>query len=167
MVESVMVLALLTSSLMGIAGLAITLYLGFMMEDGSGLARHFLFAMFATFVAILAQCMSMFYFIGTGKQVKDLLASKPEADAFIQRTRAFKSKVFPAATLAIVFTMAVWIVGGGVDTRVIPVWIHSLLAVLALSTNIFAFFREFRCMSENNILLDEVAVLVNSDRSSQ
>jgi len=162
-----MVLALLTSSLMGIAGLAITLYLGFAMDGGSGLARHFLFAMFATFVAILAQCMSMFYFIGTGKQVKDLLSSRPEAASFIERTRLFKSSVFPPATLAIVSTMAAWIVGGGVDTRVIPVWIHTVLALLALSTNIFAFAREFRYMSQNNILLDEVAVLVSTDQDSR
>jgi hypothetical protein len=56
--------------------------------------------------------------------------------------------------------MAAWIVGGGVDTRVLPVWIHTLLALMALSANVFAFWREFRCMSENNVLLDQVAVLV-------
>ena len=155
-----MALALLTSSLMGIAGLAITLYLGFAIDGRAGLQQHFLFALFATFVAILAQCMSMFYFIGTAKQVKDLLASHPQAADFIARTRQFKSRIFPPATFAILFTMAAWIVGGGVDTRVIPVWIHSTLAVLALATNVFAFVREFQYMAKNNILLDEVAVLV-------
>jgi Mn2+/Fe2+ NRAMP family transporter len=142
--------------------LAITLYLGFTIEAGAGLQRHFLFALFATFVTILAQCMSIFYFIGTGKQVKDLMAARPEADRFIRRTRQFKAKVFGPATLAILFTMAAWIVGGGVDTRVIPVVVHTGLAVMALLTNAFAFTREFRYMSENNALLDEVAVLVGN-----
>ena len=157
-----MALALLTSSLMGIAALTVTLYLGFTMDGRIGLQQHFLFALFATFVAILAQCMSMFYFIGTAKQVKDLLGSLPEAPDFISRTREFKSKVFPPATLAILFTMAAWIVGGGVDTRVLPVWIHTILAVLALSGNAFAFVRELRYMAKNNILLDEVAVLIGN-----
>lgn len=155
-----MVLALLTSSLMGIVALAITAYLGFSIQGGAGLADHFIFALFATLIAVLAQCMSMFYFIGTGKQVKDLMKSDPEAPAFVERTRAFKSSVFPAATLAIACTMAAWIVGGGVDTRVLPVWLHTSLALLALATNIFAFWRELTCMSKNNVLLDEVAVRV-------
>ena len=155
-----MVIALLTSSLMGITGLTVTLYMGFAMDGRVGLQQHFLFALFATFVAILAQCMSMFYFIGTGKQVKDLLGSHAEAREFIVRTKEFKSRVFPPATMAILFTMTAWIVGGGVDTRVIPVWIHTVLAVLALSTNIFAFVREVQYMARNNILLDEVAVLI-------
>lgn len=156
-----MVLALLTSSLMGIVALAITVYLGFSVHQGGGLANHFLFALFATLIAILSQCMSMFYFIGTGKQVKDLMKSRPDAPEFLKRTREFKSAVFPAATLAIGLTMAAWIVGGGVDTGVLPVWIHTVLALGALSANIFAFWREFRCMTENNILLDEVAVRVS------
>jgi Mn2+/Fe2+ NRAMP family transporter len=145
---------------MGILALGVTVYLGFSIQGGAGLAYHFLWALFATLIAVLAQCMSMFYFIGTGKQVKDLLRSHPEARAFIERTREFKSKVFLPATLAIMLTMAAWIVGGGVDTRVLPVWIHTLLALMALSANVFAFWREFRCMSENNVLLDQVAVLV-------
>ncbi len=155
-----MVLALLTSSLMGIAALGATLYLGFAIDARVGLQQHFLFAMFATFVSILAQCMSMFYFIGTAKQAKDLLGSHSQAPEFIRRTREFKYRVFPPATYAILFTMAAWIVGGGVDTRVIPVWIHTLLAVLALSGNAFAFVRELQYMIQNNILLDEVAVLI-------
>jgi hypothetical protein len=145
---------------MGIAALAVTVYLGFSIQGGVGLADHFVFALFATMVAVLSQCMSMFYFIGTGKQVKDLLASHPSRDAFVLRTREFKSKVFGPATLAIACTMAAWIVGGGVDTRVLPVWLHTSLALLALATNAFAFLKEFQCMSKNNALLDEVAVLV-------
>jgi hypothetical protein len=157
-----MVLALLTSSLMGIVALAITIYLGFAIQGGIGLSDHFLFALFATFVAVLAQCMSMFYFIGTGKQIKDLLGSHPQAEAFIERTRQFKNTVFPAATMAMACTMAAWIVGGGVDTRVLPVWLHTLLALSALVANVVALVREFRCMSQNNVLLDEVATLIGN-----
>lgn len=157
-----MVLALLTSTLMGIVALVITLYLGFAMEGRVGLSQHFLFAMFGTFVVILAQCMSMFYFIGTGKQVKDLMGSHPQAGDFIARTRKFKSAVFPPATVAIIVTMAAWIVGGGVDTGALPTWIHTVLALLALGTNSYAFVREIQYMSQNNVLLDELAVLIGN-----
>ncbi len=156
-----MVLALLTASLLGIISLVITLYLGFAMDGRVGLSDHFLFAMFSTFIVVLAQSMSMFFFIGMGKQVKDLVASRPQSGDFIQRTREFKSKVFLPATLAILFTMAAWIVGGGVDTRVIPTWIHTFLALGAVVTNLFAFVREVKYMAQHNMLLDEVIGLLD------
>ena len=62
----------------------------------------------------------------------------------------------------IVFTMAVFIIGAGVDTRVVPVWIHTALGALALMTFVYALFREIQYMSRNNILLDEIAGLVGS-----
>lgn len=160
-----MVLALLTSSLLGIVSLVITLYLGFVMDGRVGLSDHFLFAMFATFVIVLTQSMSMFFFIGMGKQVKDLISAHPQREEVIRKTREFKSKVFPPATLAILFTMATWIVGGGVDTRVIPTWIHTLLALGAIVTNIFAFLREAKYMAQHNMLLDEIIGLI--DKSSR
>jgi len=102
----------------------------------------------------------MFFFIGMGKQVKDLVATRPDYGDFVQRTRKFKSKVFPPATLAILFTMAAWIIGGGVDTRVIPTWIHTFFALGAIVTNLFAFVREVKYMAQHNMLLDEVIGLL-------
>jgi hypothetical protein len=155
-----MAIALLTGTLMGIVGIVITVYMGFSIDGRLGVSDHFMFALFATMVVTLSHSMAIFYFIGTGKQVKDLLESHPQAGEFIQRTRVFKSQTSPSATMAILFTMAAWIIGGGVDTRVVPTWIHTVLALLALITNVVAFVREAKCMAENNILLDEVAVLV-------
>lgn len=145
---------------MGIVSLAITIYLGFRIDSQPAVIQHFIFAMFTTFVAVLAQCMSIFYFIGTAKQVKDLMAEHPDRNAFIARTKQFKTRVFRPALYAILFTMTVFIIGGGVHTQVIPVWIHTILAGLALLTNLYALTREFQYMAQNNILLDEVAVLV-------
>lgn len=162
-----MALALLTSSLMGIVALAITMVLGFGIDSRPDVYQHFLFALFTTFVAVLAQCMSIFYFIGTAKQVKDLMADHPRQGEFVQRTRHFKSRVFPPATWAIVFTMAAFIIGAGVDTRVVPTWIHTLLALLALGFNVYAIVREIQFMSRNNVLIDEVAVLVGSPPESE
>ena len=162
-----MALALLTSSLMGFVSLVITMFLGFAIDSRPEVNQHFLFALFTTFVAVLAQCMSIFYFIGTAKQVKDLMADHPDRNAFIARTKRFKSRVFRPALFAILFTMTVFIIGGGVDTQVIPVWIHTTLAVLALLTNLYALLREFQYMAQNNVLLDEVAVLVGNVPKSE
>ena len=151
-----MVLALLTASLVSIIGLIATLYLGFAIEGRTGLADHFHFALFTTFLVVLAQSMTMFYFIGTGRQVKDLVVHHPMAADFIERTRRFKSRVFPPALYAMLFTMAAWIIGGGVDTHVIPVVVHTILSALALIFNVQAFIREARYMAEHNMLMEEL-----------
>src|SRR6267143_6240748 len=122
-----MVLALLTSALVSIVCFIVTLLMGFMVVKTT-LAQHVLFGFFTTFLVTLTQSMTMFYFIGTGKQVKDLVANLPAGKEFIQRTKVFKARVFPPALWAMLFTMATMIVGGGVDTRVIPAFVHTVLA---------------------------------------
>lgn len=159
-----MVLALLTTSFLSIVCFIVTAVMGLMMAGRTGLGQHFLFGFFATFLVALAQSMTMFYFIGTGKQVKDLLKDHPEGKELIQRTRVFKAKVFPPATWAILFTMATMIIGGGVDTHVwwTPAFLHAILAIVALYYNGLAFWREAKYMMEQNLLMEELDRLLKA-----
>ncbi len=158
-----MVLALLTASLVSIVSFIITVVMGFMMVGRIGLGQHFLFGFFTTFLVALAQSMTMFYFIGTGKQVKDLVLNHPAGKEFIQRTKMFKNQVFPPATWAILFTMATMILGGGVDTRVIPTFVHTLLAAASLYFNAVAFWKEGKYMIEQNMLMEEIERFLPAD----
>ena len=157
-----MVLALLTASFVSIVCFIISAVMGFMISDRAGIRQHFLFGFFTTFMVALAQSMTMFYFIGTGKQVKDLVAKHAASQDFIQRTKRFKAKVFPPATWAILFTMATMILGGGVDTRVIPTFVHTILAAISLYYNLVAFWREAKYMIEHNILMEELDRLLQA-----
>src|SRR3989441_11841000 len=153
-----MVLGLLTASLVSIVCFIITVFMGCMMVGRTGLGQHFLFGFFTTFLVTLAQSMTMFYFIGTGKQVKDLVANHPSGKEFIQRTKVFKARVFPPALWAMLFTMATMIIGGGVHTRVswTPPILHAALAAVSLYSNLVAFWKEGKYMIENNLLMEEV-----------
>jgi hypothetical protein len=152
-----MVLALLTSALLSILCFIVTLLMGFSVIKVP-LAQHVLFGFFSTFLVTLTQSMTMFYFIGTGKQVKDLAAALPAGPQLIQRTKVFKAKVFPPALWAMLFTMATMIIGGGVHTHVswTPPLLHAALAVLSLYFNLVAFWKEANCMIENNMVLEEL-----------
>jgi len=151
-----MVLGLLTTSLLSIICFGISVYLGFTIAEPANLQPHILFGLFATFLVTLAQSMTMFYFIGTGKQVKDLVINHHITEGFVQRTKVFKARVFPPALWAMLFTMATMILGGGVDTHVIPTFVHTILATVSLYFNVVAFWREANCMIENNIVMQEV-----------
>ena len=152
-----MVLALLTSALVSIVCFIITLLMGFMVVKTT-LAQHVLFGFFTTFLVTLTQSMTMFYFIGTGKQVKDLVANLPTGPQFVQRTKVFKMKVFPPSLWAMLFTMATMIIGGGVHTHVAwtPPLLHALLAAVSLYYNIVAFWQEAKYMLEQNMLMEEL-----------
>src|SRR5438552_2308911 len=152
-----MVLALLTSALVSIVCFIITLLMGFMVVKTT-LAQHVLFGFFTTFLVTLTQSMTMFYFIGTGKQVKDLVANLPSGPQFVQRTKIFKMKVFPPSLWAMLFTMATMIIGGGVHTHVAwtPPLLHALLAAISLYYNIVAFWQEAKYMLEQNMLMEEL-----------
>jgi hypothetical protein len=152
-----MVLALLTSALLSIVCFITTLLMGFMVVKTT-LAQHVLFGFFTTFLVTLTQSMTMFYFIGTGKQIKDLVGSLAAGPELVQRTKVFKAKVFPPALWAMLFTMATMIIGGGVHTRVswTPPLLHAALAAISLYYNIVAFWKEAKYMFENNLLMEEV-----------
>jgi hypothetical protein len=156
-----MVLALLTSALVSIVCFIATLIMGLTMPR-AGLSQHVLFGLFTTFLVTLTQSMTMFYFIGTGKQIKDIVASMPEGGNLVQRTKVFKAKVFPPALWAMLFTMVTFIIGGGVHMRVAwtPPLLHGALAAASLYFNVVAFWKEAKYMIENNILMEEVARLV-------
>jgi len=156
-----MVLALLTAALLSIICFITTILMGFMVLETT-LAQHVLFGFFTTFLVTLTQSMTMFYFIGTGKQIKDLVAALPAGPGLIQRTKVFKAKVFPPALWAMLFTMATMIIGGGVHTRVAwtPPILHTALAAVSLYYNIVAFWKEAKYMIENNKVLEEVDRLI-------
>jgi len=152
-----MVLALLTASLLSIVCFIVTILMGFGVVN-TPLAQHVLFGFFTTFLVTLSQSMTMFYFIGTGKQVKDLVASLPAGPELVQRTKVFKAQVFPPALWAMLFTMATMIIGGGVHTKVAwtPTLLHTALAAISLYYNVVAFWKEAKYMIANNLLLEEV-----------
>ena len=151
-----MVLGLLTTSLLSIICFVITVAMGFLIPGKVPVSQHILWGFFSTFLVTLSQSMTMFYFIGTGKYVKDLVANEPTGNEFIRRTKVFKAKVFPPALWAMLFTMAAMILGGGVHTRIIPSWVHLGLSAIALYYNVVALARDARYMMEHNMLMQEV-----------
>src|SRR5207244_13385584 len=135
-----------------------TLVLAVTIAPPHGLSQHVLLGLFTTFLVTLTQSMTMFYFIGTGRQVKDLVAALPQGSDLVQRTKVFKAKVFPPALWAMLFTMATMIIGGGVHTRVswTPPILHAALAAVSLDSNRVAVWKEGKYMIENNLLMEEV-----------
>lgn len=141
---------LLITTLLTIAGLIVTSILG-LQATPAHMADHFIVAILTVVIGIFSQAMTMFFFIGTGKELKEKSAG--DADV-VQRTRSFKSRVFPAALWALAAIMVTFIMGGGVGSGKTPLWLHDALTVVSILMFARAYVIQLRAMNENASLME-------------
>jgi hypothetical protein len=142
--------ALLISTLITIAGLIATILMGFRATPAQ-VGDHILVALVTVVIGLFSQSMTMFFFIGTGKELKD----KSGQDAgVVGQTKAFKSRVFPAAMWAMTAIMITFITGGGVGQGKTPLWLHNALAAVSIFMYARAYWIQIRVMNENANLME-------------
>ncbi len=110
----------------------------------------------------LTHSIVLMYFLGTGKGIKEAVATHGLADdpqtGYGRRTRRFKARTSPVATLSCLLIMgAVWS-GGWLQTSRQPAalpW-HRWLSWVAVAYNLYAFWVEYRAIRENAALIREL-----------
>ena len=119
---------------------------------------HFLLGCFGAIMALFVHSMVMFYFIGSGKGMKDALDEFEIANdsEYRLRIRFFKKTVFPKAFFSILLTLAAGIIGGGVASGMIDHWIHLWVTLAAIALNLFAFPDEYKYVKENGELVKQL-----------
>jgi hypothetical protein len=106
--------------------------------------------------------MMMFYLIGKGKAVKDAMVEGNLTGDYYRRIAAARKPVFSVGTLAMAVTMVAAILGGGVDTGVLPPMVHATLAYGAILSNLAAIRIEIDALSQSSRIVDEVNRLLGS-----
>jgi len=161
--------ALLTAVVVALLGLVATVVVGLRAATSADVWRHISFGIFSTFVALLAHSMMMFYLIGKGKAVKDAMIEggrsgpdDPDFGRFVGRIAAARRPVFTVATLAMAVTMVAAIIGGGVDTGVLPPLVHAMIGYGAIAFNLAALRAEMSALAESSRVVDEVNRLLGS-----
>lgn len=167
-----MALALLAGTAAAVAGFLVTSFFGFVLAAHGVhdpnirflVGRHVLYAIPTLLLSLFSQSMVLFYFIGTGKLVKDEVAAWPDEKkrGILRALRRFKAKTSPPATFAMVAAIAVFVIGGWVHTS--PPGIRSLAraahlsaSVLALLLHLWALFAEYPVFVENHRLMADPA----------
>jgi hypothetical protein len=149
--------ALLSAIALGLLGLIAAAALGL---RGADVSRHISFGFFSTMVTMLAHSMMMFYLIGKGKAVKDAMAENSLTGDYYRRIAAARKPVFSIGTLAMGVTMAAAIIGASVDTGVMPVIVHAMVAYGAIAANLAAAKIEIDALTESSRAVDEVNRLI-------
>ena len=148
--------ALITALVLSFAGQIASFVLGYAAAGPEDLLQHATLAIFVTLVTLLAYSMTMFYFIGKGRAVRDAVTEGSLATDAVARVSALRGPVFKLAALAQASTMLTAILGGGVDTGVVPAAVHTLTATFTIAVNFVALRAAVHALNESSRIVDEV-----------
>jgi hypothetical protein len=153
-----MAIALLTLAVVGTLSLLYAIVGGYEIAGAPRLVRpHFVISLVSTMLLVMAHSFIMFFLIATGVEMKDMEKAAGWGDSFRKRTVAMKGKVFPAMTLALLLVIANFILGAAAHTRAIPAWAHGVLSWTTFAVCLYALFREWQVLGDNNRLIAEAA----------
>lgn len=172
-----MAIALLTATVLALIGFLATSIQGFVVAAGHPSApaavasaasaaaakllvrRHVGWAIPTILLSLFSQSMVIFYFIGTGRLVKDEVAGWPEERRrpILAALRRFKAVTSPPATFSLLSAIGVFVVGGAVHTRALPPWTHLSASILAVAFHAWALGAEWKTFVENHRLMADPA----------
>jgi len=163
-----MAIALLAGTVLALAGFLLTTVQGFALtahlaashpEARLLVTKHVAYAIPTVLLSLFSQSMVIFFFIGTGRLVKDETAGYPEAQRrlVLDALRGFKRTTSPAATFALLSAIAVFVVGGAAHTRALPAWVHLAASLGAVATHAWALTAEWKAFLENGRLMADPA----------
>jgi hypothetical protein len=145
--------ALLITTLLSIAGLIATSIAGFIAGPGHT-AQHIFLALATVVLGLFSQSMTMFFFIGTGKQLKDKSKGREHEPEVRRATRGLAMRVSPIATYAMALLMVTFIMGGGVASGKTPRWLHLALSTATVVLYARAYWVEIQAMEANARLME-------------
>jgi hypothetical protein len=127
---------------------------------------HFVLGLFSAVAVLGVHCLTITYFLGTGRWVKEVcLEYRFPDDHWPRQTRDIKRGNTPYAVAAMLLTIATAAAGAGLHHEVWPAWIHPTLAVAAVIVNVVVWGIEYRNIRTNFRILNEVYAEVERIRA--
>jgi hypothetical protein len=172
-----MAIALLAGTVLALAGFLLTSVQGFALATNLAashpearllVTRHVAYAIPTVLLSLFSQSMVIFFFIGTGRLIKDEVAAFPEAErrTVLDALRDFKRKTSPPATFSILSAIAVFVLGGAAHTHAVPSLVHLLASLAAVATHLWALTAEWHAFLANGRLMADPAGFARAARGS-
>jgi hypothetical protein len=154
--------ALITITGISTFALIIVVVRGFIAATPAEIGSHVTHAIFTTLMVLLSHSLTMFYLIGKGRAIREAVGQGGLSTEFVRTFGTVRRPVFGSSTLAIALTMATAILGGGVDTGSLPTAVHSVLALLAVASNLHAVRAEMRALTASDRIVRDVNRLLGA-----
>ncbi|MFB6355178.1 MAG: hypothetical protein ABEJ65_01515 [bacterium] len=126
----------------------------------SFLPFHFILGVISSLLALFSVVITMFYFIGTGKAVKEGVKEHDLDERYYRMTLKYKKKFFPVMTLSLLFYIALPCVGAAVSANYLGSLTHHLVSVATIIVHFYISVRGVYYLYENDRLVSTVHRLI-------
>jgi len=126
-------------------------------------ATHIQFAFIATIFYMFSQSWIMFYFIGSGKTIKETILKYDLDKKLYQEVIDSKKKLFPHLTLNIILIGSVFVIGGGVQTKVVSGSTHGWLFILSISHLLYLIKLEHKSFKDTAEMLSRLGIMIEKE----
>ena len=120
-------------------------------------AAHAPFAVFAIIVFILTETLVMFFFIATGKSIKQMIRHDHRFIEYWEQTISVKKQVFPQIILTIILIGILFIHGGVIDNDLPFSWLHGPLFILAFLQHAWSLIIKNRSFRQQVTIAAEIS----------
>ena len=119
-------------------------------------ANHIAFAFISTILYMFTQTLIMFYFIGAGKKIKEIIINNNLNKEIYKEVINLKKVLFPPLTLNMLFVGAAFILGGGVHTGAVNKYWHTGLFFISVFHYLKVILIQHQSFIKNSYILSEV-----------
>ena len=116
-------------------------------------ANYISFSFVSTILYMFTQTLIMFYLIGAGKKVKELIIAHDLNKDTYKDVLKIKSDLFPPLTLNILLVGTAFVLGGGVQTKVLSKYWHHAIFFLSLLHFLKVILISHRSLVKNSEIL--------------
>jgi len=159
-----MVLAIFTLLLISTLSLIASMIYGYMAHINPGnILNHVTIGFPTTLIVILTHCIAMFYFIGSGKTLKEAVATNKLSQSYNEKAKSFKMITSPLQTYTMMAVVVMACLGGATQVGKIRPIYHEITAWLTLILHFWTTVQTVRCVIANQLLgndaVEEIAKL--------
>lgn len=119
-------------------------------------ANHPRFALFMILIFAITETVVMYFFISTGKGIKEAILKKLGENELWIRERKLKMKLFPHLMLTLTLVSAVFIHGGAVDNHMPSSWLHGPLFLIAYGHHVWSLIIKNYAFKEQIAIISEI-----------
>lgn len=136
------------------------------LADAPFIAAHFTLGVCAALIALFGVVITMFYFIGTAKAVKEAVRDHDLDREYYRLTLKYKRKYFPGMTASLLFYIATPSLGGAAMVDMVSPYLHGGVAYLTLLVHGWICVRGQQYLMENDRLVAKVDYLVKQKQGA-
>lgn len=126
---------------------------------------HLTFGLGAAVLGLFSLVSAMFYLVVTGMGLRDAVIAHKLPVEFFERTRSFKSGLFPWCVAAIAVLIIMTVLGGGVHAGKINKYYHLAFSVVTLAVYLGAIRSMKKYYALNGALIAETLAAMDAKKA--